>query len=154
MAAKAQQKIEQTLKVKVPAEDVCSLIENVARTPEWNPLVKEIRLGEGDGRGIGSTVEWKAELAGITISGTSVTTTWKPGKEYAWRNTEQATGLSLEGRFIVRPAGGQTAVTATVSFSLPKAATPLLNLTGSKTLFTAAVRKALQNIVKAAAPRK
>jgi uncharacterized membrane protein len=148
------QKTEKSLVVKTTIDQVSSLLEDLAQTPKWNPLLREIHLGEKAGKGLASTVEWKANVAGLNITGSSVATTWKPGKEYAWKNTEKSTGLSLEGRFILTPANKGTTLKAVVSYSLPDKVAGLFQAPAINLLISAAVSQALGNINRLVSSRK
>lgn len=127
-------RIEMTAKIDAPVEVVSNLLEDVRRTSEWNPLVSRIVPKAKGGRGIASTLSWEGVVAGIPIHGSSEAVAWSPGKKYSWRNEGQVRGhegkrlLSrVDGTFFLKPAGTRTQLRAVVSYSISKAARPLIN---------------------------
>ena len=162
MAKRLQQnKIVRSLRIRASVKQVSSLLENVTRTPEWNPLVSKIVRRKKRGRGVGSTLGWTARVVGVPIHGSTVTTAWKPGKEYAWKNTGQIKGLAsrrllseVDGRFILKPVGEQTNVTAIVTFNLAKVVRPLINAPVVRRVLGAGVEHALRNINRVVTRRK
>jgi hypothetical protein len=140
------QQIKKSMQIKADPKRLAALFEDLERTPEWNPLVRKIIPGKAQGRGLDSTVDWEAEVAGIKLTGSSTTIAWNSGREYAWKNSERQTGLSLEGRFILTPVRDQTQLTAIVTYSLPKGVNPLLDKAGANRLLDESVGKALSNI--------
>src|SRR5438094_855910 len=127
-------KIEVTRKINAPIETVSDLLEDVKRTPQWNPLVRRIVPTAKGGRGVGSALKWEGFVAGIPIHGSSKTVAWSRGKKYAWRSEGQVQGQtdkrvsgSVDGTFLLEPAGEQTKLTAVVSIKISRTIRPLVN---------------------------
>ena len=138
--------VHKSRRIHADVGQVSSLLEDITRTPDWNPLITKITPKKTERQQQGSEIEWEARVAGITITGSSVTVAWSPGKEYSWRNTERVSGLNLEARFLLNPVDGQTDLIASLTFSHPEEVEPLFNHRGTKLLLSKAVEKALDNI--------
>ena len=131
-------------KINAPVNDVASLVEDVGNAPSWHPLVNSVVPKKGGGRGLGSTVEWKAELAKREVFGVSEAIVWDPGKEYIWKGTESGSDVSFEVRVVLQPSGkGMTEVSADMSYQIPDDIAPLVADEGLQGL----LRRDLQNVL-------
>jgi uncharacterized membrane protein len=57
-------RLRKSLRIEADAEQVSAVIEDMTNAPQWNPAITSIALGEDHGKGLGSTVEWKADFDG------------------------------------------------------------------------------------------
>jgi hypothetical protein len=129
------------------AKRLTSLIEARDRTAEWHPLVSRVSATEAKGSDVlRSPQEWEGIVAGIRMRGVSTVTVWEPGKEYAFLNTDNSTGLSVESRFVIDTKGDESVLTASASFNLPREAAVMVNQAEVSRFFADAVEKALSNI--------
>lgn len=142
--------IEVSADVPSDARIASSLFEDVTSVPRWHPVLRQVRPTKKAGRGEGAAVEWDAEILGIKVSGTSVNSVWRPGKEFVWRNTERLTGITWDGRFTFNESpGSKTKVVASLKFNVPAALMPLIRIPGVKQLIKGNLQRVLTNAKKA-----
>jgi hypothetical protein len=142
----AMPEIQKTMRIEASIDQVASVIEDPTSVPKWNPPVTALAVDENLAQGLGSRVKWEAHLAGIPVAGSSAAIAWEPGREYAWRNTEQTTGFSLESSFTLEPVDDETNLTATLSYEVSKWVEPILDVAGVEQLLEQDVEKTLVNI--------
>lgn len=140
-------RVERTRHMNAPIDQVATVLEDTARSPQWNPMLDKIAPASSQGQGLHSTFTWEAHIAGVPLSGMSETTVWDSGKSYAWISTERLTPGSVEGRFMLTPVDAQhTDVTATLSSNFAPAVASLIYLPAVTRYFEEAVDEALANI--------
>ncbi len=147
------QTVQRSLLVNADAKKVSSLIEDVARTPEWQPIFTRVTPLTQGALGPGSELECEALAVGKRFTGTSHILKWNSGNEYAWRLREPDTGQTMDGGILLSPKNGQTEVTMWLSYSLAGEVALVLSHAGFISFLSNAIDQALFNLTsKVTAP--
>jgi uncharacterized membrane protein len=140
------QKVQRSLLVNGHPSKVSSLIEDVSRTPEWNPLFTKVTAMKSGAPGPNAELEWEAFAGGKRLIGSSQVLKWDSGKEYAWRFTERDTGQTMEGSILLSHRGSQTEITVSLSYSLTGEVALVMDPSGVNSFLSNAVDQALHNL--------
>ncbi len=140
------QTVQRSLVVNADAKNVSSVIEDVARTPEWQPIFTRVTPPTQGALGPGSELECEAVAVGKRFTGTSHILTWNTGNEYTWRLREPDTGQTMDGGILLNPRDGQTEVTMWLSYSLAGEVALVLSAAGFSTFLSNALDQALFNL--------
>ena len=140
------QTVQRSLVVNADAKKVSSLIEDVARTPEWQPIFTRVTPLTQGTLGPGSELECEALAVGKRFTGTSHILKWKSGNEYTWRLREPDTGQTMDGGILLNPRDGQTEVTMWLSYNLTGEVAIILSAAGFISFLSNALDQALFNL--------
>jgi len=140
------QTVQRSLVVKANAKNVSSVIEDVTRTPEWQPIFTKVTPKTQGTLGPGSELECEAVAVGKRFIGTSHILTWNSGNEYAWRLREPDTGQTMDGGILLNPKDSQTEVTMWLSYSLAGEVALVLSAAGFISFLSNALDQALFNL--------
>jgi Polyketide cyclase / dehydrase and lipid transport len=140
------QTVQRSLVVNADAKKVSSLIEDVARTPEWQPIFTRVTPPTQGILGPGSELECEALAVGKKLTPTCHILKWNSGNEYTWRLREPDTGQTMDGGILLNPRDGQTEVTMWLSYSLAGEVALVLSSAGFISFLSNALDQALFNL--------
>lgn len=107
------QRVQETLEVQAPVEDVFRYWSNFENFPNFMSNVEEVRMTGGD------TSHWKVKgPLGKTVQFEAKTTEMDPGRGIGWNTIEGDVMTSGEARF-EEVAPGRTRVDVTMNYSDP-----------------------------------
>jgi uncharacterized protein YndB with AHSA1/START domain len=110
-------KIERSLRIEAPVEDVFEYVTNIRRFREWWPSLAEVRNPSHEQAVKGSTYEWTYKMAGFTFNGKDEFFEVIPGKLARNGTLEGELRHMFEHR--VEPEDGGTRFTLLIDYSLP-----------------------------------
>ncbi len=119
MRAAGPRKIERSIVIEAPPEKVFALVDDQERTPEWNDLIKEVKVTSKECTGVGSTQHYVSIQMDEGPQGEwdTITTKWVENEGYSWRTTSG--DITNYGSITLKPVDGGTEVTLVLNYELP-----------------------------------
>lgn len=101
-------KMELSVEIKRPVEEVFAYLTDPAKEPEWNSAVLECRADPPGPIGVGSKIHIVSSILGRRTESTYEVTTLVPNKKYVHKTN---TPFPVEATYLVEPTAGGTEVT-------------------------------------------
>jgi uncharacterized membrane protein len=110
-------RIESSVVINAPSEKVFAKLVDFEGMPEWNDVIKEVKITSEKRKGVGVTFHQVA-MAGDTLTESDAEVTeWIENERFDVRST--AGNLTFLGSNIVKPVTGGTEVTIVADYELP-----------------------------------
>ncbi|GGQ47070.1 MULTISPECIES: SRPBCC family protein [Streptomyces] len=109
-----------SITIEAPPADVMEVIADFARYPDWTGEVKEAQVLASDAQGRAEQVRLVMD-AGAIKDDQTLAYTWTGAHEVSWTLVKSQMLRSLDGSYLLRPAGTGTEVTyrLTVDVKIP-----------------------------------
>ena len=109
-----------SITIEAPPADVMEVIADFARYPDWTGEVKEAQVLAADAQGRAEQVRLVMD-AGAIKDDQTLAYTWTGAHEVSWTLVKSQMLRSLDGSYLLRPAGTGTEVTyrLTVDVKIP-----------------------------------
>ncbi len=117
MQTRGPHKIEKSIMINAPSEKVFALLTDREKVPEWNELIKEVKVTSEEPTGVGSTVHYVGVAGGAQGEWDIETTEWMENERYAWRTTSG--DITMFTTWTLRAVDGCTELTYAISYELP-----------------------------------
>ena len=106
-------KVEGTIHINVPPEQVMEALLDVEAAPEWTPSLEKV--WDVQGRGVGCTYQWQYKMGGISFEG-STEITEVTSDRMVMKTTG---GIPSTWVWTLTPADGGTDLSVTVEYTVP-----------------------------------
>lgn len=107
-------KIEETISIDAPLDEVFRFVDDSTRVAEWLPGMVETRNIIGDG--LGKVFDWTYKMAGIPLKGSSKITAYQPAERIAIRSKG---GVVSDWEYQFLWTGSATELYMTVEYTIP-----------------------------------
>jgi len=105
-------KVEVSVVINRPIEEVFALAGNVENNAQWQSGVLEAKVTSEGPMGVGTTYRYVSQLLGRRIETDGEITEYEPNRKYSFKSTSGP--FPIEGVFTFEAADGGTKVTLTV----------------------------------------
>ncbi len=101
-------RIEQSLVINRPVEEVFAFMSDTAKLPQWNPAVIDAELTSTGPVDVGTTFQFSAQFLGRRFESLCEVIAYEPNRHFAFRTTSGP--ISLEARYTFESVDGATRV--------------------------------------------
>ena len=102
-------RIEHSLAIDRPVEEVFAFVTNVENAPLWQAWAEEARVTSGGPPGVGTKYTYVCRILGHRISSAGKFTAYEPNKRYGWKVTSGP--IAGEADYVFESFNGGTRVT-------------------------------------------
>jgi len=102
-------RIEASVVINRPLEEVFAFVGNIENNPQWQSSVLESRATSEGPIGVGTTYRYVSQLLGRRIETDGEITEYEPNRKYSFKSTSGP--FPIEGGFTLEAAEGGTKVT-------------------------------------------
>lgn len=110
-------KVRKTLELDPGPEEVIAYLADVGNHPGFIPALAAVGEPTADPRTVGTRWDWTYEMAGVALTGTSVTSAYEPGRRFHFTTTG---GIRSTFMYDATPREGGTSLTIEVDYDVPE----------------------------------
>ena len=107
-------KVERTITINAPVEEVCNYLSDPTNALEYVPSMTDIRNIKGEG--VGRTYDWTYKMLGISFSGKTEVVEYKPNERYV---TKSSGGIASTWTYSFKAETGGTQMNLVIDFTIP-----------------------------------